>query len=149
MVTLGHFHSSGSLKSNLFRCLFGFEKIWNLRTVFTAVVNLLPGVNFWVSLLLRFGGLYFCLQVIIHNSKFQQSLTFCKFLFLQNFSLASMFLIHRIMTKVYLNSHGHRESVHDGMVMCWKLFNFIAGWNLHNVSIRAWCEAPLIKYFSC
>lgn len=149
MVTLGHFRSSDSLNSNMFHSLFGFEKTWKLQTVFTTAVNLLPGVNFWLSPLPRFGGLYFHLQVLIHSSKFQLG----KSDFLQALISSEIFpffhVVHRMMTKVCLYSHGHCESVHERMVMSWKVFNFIARWNLHNVSIRAWCEAPLVKYLSC
>lgn len=147
MVTLVPFCSSGSLNSNLFCHLFGFEKTWKLQTLFTTAVNLLPGVNFWLSPLLIFGGLYFHLQVIIHKSKFQQGLAFCKFWFLQKLSLGSMFLT--MMAKACLYSQGHCVSVCDRMVMSCKVFYFTSGSNLHNLSIRAQCEAPLIKYLSC
>lgn len=114
MVTFVHFCSSGSLKSNLFRHLFGFEKICRLQTVFTTAVHLLPGMNF------------------------------C-----QRLSLASVFLVHRMMTKVCLYSQGHGVPVHDRMVLPCKLFYFISEWNFPNMSIRARCEAHLIKHLSC
>lgn len=149
MVTLVHFCSSGSMNSNLFQHLFDFEKTWRLQTVFTTAVNLLPGVNFWLSLLLRFGNLYFHLQAIIHKSKFQQGLTFCKFWFLwEMFPCLHVSCLQKEY-KTCLYSQGHGVSAHDRMVIPCKLFYLISGWNLHNVSIRVQCEAPLIKLLSC